>query len=124
MNRDLTRLCLEDETFDTDEVTDVEEFLKDLVVHVLVLVGADVVTGDIHLDSALAILQLYEASLAHDTAAHHTAGDDDLLLLPLLEVVLDVYRKGIGGKLSCRIRVDTHVAQLLQALASSNLLLA
>ena len=91
VNRDLTRLCLEDETFDADEVTDVEEFLKDLVVHVLVLVGADVVTGDIHLDSALAILQLHKAGLAHDTAAHHTSGDDDLLLLPLLEVIFDVY---------------------------------
>ena len=87
---DLAGLCLEDETAYADDVANVEQLLEDHVVKVLVVLGADVVTGDVDLYAALAVLQLHEARLAHDAAAHHASGDDDLCLLVFLERLLDV----------------------------------
>ena len=123
VNRDLAGLCLEHEAADADNVADVKQFLEDRGVHIFVLTRADVVTGDIDLDTAFAVLKLHEAGFAHDTAAHHTSGDDDLRLLSLLEVLLDVGAESCYGELSSGVGVDAHLAQLLQALAAANLLL-
>ena len=123
MNGDLASLCLEHEATDADDVTDVEQFLEDRVVQVLILIRADVVASDIYLNAAFAVLELHEAGFAHDTAAHHTAGDDHLRLLTILEVLLYVCAESCYGELGGRIGVDTHLAQLLQALATANFLL-
>ena len=123
VDRDLTGLCLENETTDADDITNVEQFLEDRVVHIFVLTRADVVASDIDLDTAFAVLKLHETGFAHDTAAHHTSGDDDLRLLSLLEVLLDVGAESCYGELCSGVGVDAHLAQLLQALAAANLLL-
>ena len=61
MNRDLTHLGTEHESLNSDKVTYVKEFLEHLVVHLLILlIGADVVTGDVDLDTACRVHQLYE----------------------------------------------------------------
>ena len=46
-------LCAEYETLYTDEVTDIEEFLENSIIKVLVLVWTNLVAGDINLDSSL-----------------------------------------------------------------------
>ena len=53
MNGNLASLCAEYETLYTDEVTDIEEFLENSIIKVLVLVWTNLVAGDINLDSSL-----------------------------------------------------------------------
>ena len=53
VNSDLTHLCAEHESLYPDKVTYVKEFLEHLVIHLLILlIGADVITGDINLNTA------------------------------------------------------------------------
>lgn len=111
VNGDFAGLCLENETTDADDITDVEQFLEGRVVHIFVLTRADVVAGDINLDTAFAVLKLHETGFAHDAAAHHTSGDDDLRLLSFLEVLLDVCAESCYGELSGGVGVDAHLAQ-------------
>ena len=124
MNRDLAGLCLEHKTCDTDEVADIHEALEHLVVQIFILVGANVVTGNVDLNAAFRVLQLHEACLAHHAAAHHAAGNAHGALFALSEICLYLIRKSIGGILCCWIRIDAHVAQFLQTLSSYNLLFA
>ena len=53
VNRNLASLCTEYETLYTDKVTDIEEFLENSIIKVLVLVWTNLVAGDINLDSSL-----------------------------------------------------------------------
>ena len=53
MNGDFSHLGTEDETLDTDEVTDIEKLLEHFIVEFLVLTRAQVITGDIHLYAPL-----------------------------------------------------------------------
>ena len=53
VNRNLASLCTENETLYADEVTDIEEFLENSIIKVLVLVWTNLVAGDINLDSSL-----------------------------------------------------------------------
>ena len=78
VDADLACLRTEHRTADADKVADVKKFLKDDVVQILVLVRADVVAGDIDLDTSLRVLQLDERGLAHHAAAHHSSGNTDL----------------------------------------------
>lgn len=123
MDRDFSCLCLEDKALDADDVTDVEQFLEHDVVQIFVFLGADVVAGDVHLDASLAVLRLNETGLAHDAAAHHATGDGHVELLVIVEIGLDVFRPVCYGVFCGRIGIDAHVAQLLQALATADLLL-
>ena len=124
MNRDLARLRLENIAFHTYEVADVEKLLEYLIIEVLVLARANIVAGDVNLNSALAVLELHEAGLAHHAAAHDAPCDGDIALLILLESGYDVLRIGIHRELGCGIRVNAHVAQLLKTLSAYNLLFA
>ena len=124
MNTDLARLCAENETTNTDEVTDIEQLLEHRIVQFLVLFGADVIAGDIHLDAPFRVLQLHKRCLAHDAAAHHSSCDAHLTRLVLvLERGDDVRTERIGGELGCGIGVDAHCPKLLQTLSSAYLLL-
>ena len=132
--RYLTGLCAEHESFNADEVTDVKQSLEGGVVDRLSTLllfccgislagGVDIVAGDIHLYSTFGILYFCEGCLTHHTATHHTAGDTYLAWLILItEVITDIYTKSVGGVCGSWVRIDTHVAQLLQTLASANLL--
>ena len=53
MYADFACLCSEYEAFNADEVADVEQSFEDLIIHVLVFAGADVVACDINLYSSL-----------------------------------------------------------------------
>ena len=56
MDTDLARLGTEYEALDADEVAYVKQFLEYGVVQFLVVTGAEVVAGDIHLDAAFGVL--------------------------------------------------------------------
>ena len=91
---DLAGLGLEDLTGDFEDVADVPRLLEGLVV-----VDAEVVTGDVDLDVALAVLDLGEGGLAHDAAGDHAAADGDFLVLECVVIVLDFHalRRLLGG---------------------------
>ena len=69
---DLARLGAEHPTFDAEDVADVPLF------EIGIAVLADVAAADVQLDPALAVVQVDEACLAHDPAAHHPPGQRDL----------------------------------------------
>ena len=124
MNRDFTCQGAKNESLDTDKITDVKQFLKDFIVQVFVVVRADVVTGNVYLNSAFAVLKFYKAGFTHHATAHHSSCDDYLAFFFLfLETVFNVGRESIGGILGSWIGVNAHRAQFLQALATANLLL-
>lgn len=56
------RLSLEDESFHSDEIADVEQTLEYVVVQSLVFVRTDVVAGDVYLYASFRVL--YSAKLA------------------------------------------------------------
>ena len=91
---DLAGLGLEDLTGDFEDVADVPRLFEGLVV-----VDAEVVTGDVDLDVALAVLDLGERRLAHDATGDHAAADGDFLVFEVFVVVLDLHalRRLIGG---------------------------
>ena len=123
MDGNLTHLRAEHETTDADEITDIQEFLEHHVVHILVLIRADVIAGNIYLYAALRVLKFYKRSFTHHAAAHHTAGNAYLSgLFVILKLVLDVCAESIGGVFSSGIWIDAHIAQLLETLASAHLL--
>ena len=123
MDGNLTHLCTENETTDADKVTYVQEFLEHYVVHILVLLRADVIACHIDLNTALGVLKFHKRSLTHDAAAHHTAGNAYLSrLFVILKLVFDIRAESVGGVFGSGIWVDAHIAQLLQTLASANLL--
>ena len=126
MHRYLTSLGPEHESLNADEIAYIKKFLEHLVVHLLVLIRTDVITGDIDLDTACRIHQFYERCLAHNASAHHTAGYaylsrlfgiiPETLLYPGCISVCRIHR--------CRIRVYAHGTQLLQTLSSELFLIA
>ena len=118
MDADLARLGAEDKTLHADEVADVEQFLEDHIIEILILIGTQIVASDIYLNTAFGVLDLCKGGLSHDTAAHHTSGDAHLTWFVFVtEIVTDVCREGIGGVFCGGIGVNAHVAQFLQALA-------
>ena len=126
VDRDLARLRAEHISLHAHEVADVQQALEHDIIHVLVLARADAVAHDIYLNTSLAVLQLKETGLAHNAAAHHSSGDADSTRLGriLVKLVLNIYRKGVGGICLCGIRVDAHFPQLRETLATVNLLFA
>ena len=52
VDTDFTHLGSEYESFYTDKVTKVQQTFEHSVVHFFVFIRADVITGDIHLDTA------------------------------------------------------------------------
>ena len=75
MNGQFTGLGDEDETFDPDDIADVEQFLEHLVVEGRFgIASAHFVTFDVDLDFAGMVLQFEERCAAHDPAAHDAAG--------------------------------------------------
>ena len=112
MDRDFTRLRAKDKALDADEVAQVQQFLEDHVVQVLVLVRAEIVAGDIDLYPALRVQQFCETGFSHDAAAHHAASHTHLpgLRSILLEMLFYLPRISVDGIFSCGIRVDTHLA--------------
>ena len=126
---DLAGLRLEDLTGDFEDVADVPCLLKGLVV-----VDAEVVTGDVDLDVALAVLDLSEGRLAHDAAGDHSSADGDFPVFEVFIVVLDLHalRRLSGGHDLERVvarflhgmeLIDTDLAQAVGILFRSRVLL-
>ncbi len=88
LNRDLTLLGAEYLAVDADEVANVH------LLKALVNVLAQCVTGDVQLETAIAVGQVCKGCLAHDALGHHTACQTDGLTLHLVKMLLD-----IGGEI-------------------------
>ena len=80
----LTHLRAENETFDTDKITDVQQFLKYHIVHLLLNSRRlltfrkrclNIITADIHLNTSFRVLQLDERCLTHDSFRHQSTCD-------------------------------------------------
>ena len=113
VNGDLAGLRLEDFTGDFEDVADVPCLLEGLVV-----VDAEVVSGDIDLDVALAVLDLSERRLAHDAAGDHTTADGDFFVFEVFIVVLDLHalrRLGGGHDLERVVARFLHGMELIDA---------
>ena len=125
MDRQLAGLGDEGETLDTDDVTDVQQFLEYGVVHRLVFARADLVTLDIDLDASALVLELHERSRTHDAARHDASGDADILEVPFLRLVaVEDLRGGRVDRIKrCRIRFDAQFPELVHGFPSLNLLL-
>ena len=140
MHADFARLGAEHVALHADEVADVEQALEHHVVHILVLVGTQLVARHVDLDAAAGVLHLGKRGLTHDAAAHHAAGDAHLrqllgcqgllalghvnLPLAVLDVLSDFGTKSIRRILCGRVGVDAHLAQFLKTLSANNLLFA
>ena len=122
---DLAHLGTEDFPFDTDEVSDVHELLHHAIVELLVLGRAELISGDVDLDTASRVLELEEGSLTHDTTAHDTASDTYLttrcIILEGIEDLTGIPRDDI---FVCWIRIDTEGTKLLKTTATEDLLFA
>ena len=136
--RYFARLRAEDEALYAHEVAYVEQSLERRVVYrsvcravavgLVCLCGSVyVVASNVDLYSALRVLQLCEGSLAHHAASHQSSGYAHFFHVgafldapcAVLDVVFYVGRESIGWVLGCRIGVDAHVAQFLQALSAA-----
>ena len=137
---DLTHLRAEYKTLDTDEVTDIQQFLEYHIVHLL-LYGCrrlafcnrrlDVITGNIHLNTTLRVLQLDERSLTHDTLAHQSSRNAHRrtrvpcgFFVLIDEISLNIRRKTCYYIFVSRVGIDTHLAHRLQALPTNQFLFA
>ena len=129
MNRDFTRLRAEHIALHTDEVTDVEQALEHHVIHIFIIVGAQLIARNINLDAAFRVLHLSKRGLTHHAATHHAAGNTHLRQLvgsqrlfalsyiddpcAILNILSDFCTKSIRRILCGRVRVDAHLAQFL-----------
>ena len=122
---DFARLCAEDEAFDADVVAQVEQLFEHRVVEVLILFGADVVAGDIHLYAARGVLQFHKTGLAHDASSHHASGDAHLTRLGVVrELGADVVGVGRHRIFGGGVGVDAGGAERFEAVAAADFLFA
>ena len=121
----LAHLRTENEAFYTDEIADIEQFLENDVVHLLLHGGRlltlgngclNIVTGDIDLNTALGVLNLDERGLAHDALGHQSSCNPHFFAVPLIKMRFDV--RGVPGYfiLGSRVGINPHVSHRLQAL--------
>ena len=140
MHTDLAHLGAENKTLNTNKIADVQQLLKDYVVHLLLHGGSylalwhrglHVVATDIYLYTTLRVLHLDERGLTHDTTRHQaTRNTHGLTCIPRLfafrliawnfirEVPFDIGRITCYFILSSRIGVDTHIAHFLQTFSA------
>ena len=125
VNRYFAGLGAEHKTRYAHKVADVEQFLEHHVIEVLVFVGTKLVAVNIHLNAALAVLNFHKRSLAHNAAAHHASGNAHLAWLGVVaEGFLHLGGVSVHLVFGCRIRVDAHIAQLVQTVTSDDFLFA
>ena len=140
MHTDLAHLGAENKTLNTNKITDVQQFLKDYIVHLLLHGGSylalwhrglHIVATDIYLYTTLRVLHLDERCLTHDTTRHQSTrnthgltGIPSLIAFRLIawnfirEVPFDISRITCYFILSCRIWVDAHIAHFLQTFSA------
>ena len=78
LHRRLADLRFEGFSFNADEVAAVEELFEDVVVHGLVVSGAQFVAVQVDLQRAFVVLQFREGGFAHDSSRHEAASEFDL----------------------------------------------
>ena len=123
MNRYLSHLSLEHIALNTDEVSNVKELLEDLIIQLFIFSRTYIITGNIYLYSSFTILNLCKRSLTHDATTHHSSCNRYFSLLILIELLFYISRVSVGWELCCWVWINAHLAQFLQALTTSNLLL-
>ena len=126
MDTGLTHLGDKDIACHADDVANVEQAFEDGVVEGLVLIGAYLVTLDVQLYAAVAVLQLHKRGGAHDAAAHDAACYADVLEegVVLREFLQYFCAFGVHLIEGCGVGVDTQVLQLCQRIAAYLFLLS
>ena len=115
MDAELAGLGVECESLDTDDVTYVQKFLEDSVVHGLVLARAQLIAFDIDLDPSGRILQLEEGGGTHDASRHHPSGNAYVLHVAFLRIIVFGYAFCGSAYRVLRgwVGVDTDLTQFL-----------
>jgi hypothetical protein len=101
--------------------------LEDLVVTVFVLSGTDFVAADVQLEATAGVLQFGKGGFAHDTPAHQTTGQGNLL--PGSRIFVAEIAQDLGGpvgplKGSGRVRLDPQPPKGFQGGTTQELLFA
>ena len=87
VNRYFTCLRAEHETTNPHKVADIEQTFEHGVIQFFIVVGTNIVSSDIHLNTPFGVLQLHKTGLSHYTARHHTSGDAHFTLLVVAKIV-------------------------------------
>ena len=125
VNGDFAHLCAEHKSLDADNVADVEQFLEENVVGVLVFSRTKVVAADVNLDTAFGVLQFHKRGFAHDAAAHDAAGNSHFAWLGVVfEVFLNLFCVSCNYIFLSGIRLYSHLSEFGETVASHNLLFA
>ena len=120
MYGNLTCLCAEHKSLDADNVADVEQFLEENVVGVLVFSRTKVVAADVNLDTAFGVLQFHKRGFAHDAAGNsHFAWFG-----VVFEVFLNLFCVSCNYIFLSGIRLYSHLSEFGETVASHNLLFA
>ena len=89
MNGNLTHLCSEYKTTDSDDITNIH------ALEIFVCILAKVITGNITLNVALEVLNVTEGGFTHHTLGHYTSCDGYLFTFPL--AVIFLYIRAVYG---------------------------
>ena len=119
MYGNLSCLGAEYETFDTNEITKVQQFLEEDIIQVFIVFRTYVIACDIYLYSSFGVLYFCKTSFAHDSLGHDTTCNAYHLSGSIvLEVFPKIYRKGICRIFFSRIGVNTHILDFFQIVSS------
>ncbi len=123
MHRDLSCLGTKNKSRNAHEVTNIGQLLEDGVVEILVLTGADIITGDIDLYPPFGIHQFNERCFTHDTATHDAPCNGyRTALIVIFEFVFYIRGPGIHVVQRRRIGFYAHFSQFVEALPAYDLL--
>ena len=126
MNRQLAGLCDKRKALNTNEIADVEQLFEYGVVECCILALAHIVAADIDLDSARVVLNLEERRATHNSAAHNTACNANVLIVILFGV--EILLNFSGGcryiEHLCGVGINAQRAQLCERVTSQLFLFA
>ena len=122
MNRDFAHLGFEHEAFYAYEIAYIEEFLENSIIKFFIVAGADVVTSNVHLYASPTVLNFSKRRLAHNPAAHQSAGNGNFTLLTFNKFTFYIYGICIDRKFCGRIGFYSEFTKLLQTLTAHNFL--
>ncbi len=117
-------------TGDADEVTKVEQLLKQGIVEGFVFARGNVITTNVYLDPAGAVLNTRKRSLAHNAASHQAAGNGDFLVigrhvfLVKLRLFVDFVGQVADGKSGGGKGLNAQFADLGQVISADEFLFA
>ena len=126
MYRLLARIGDEGKTLNADKVANVEQLLEYGVLECWIALWADVITADIYLNTTCMVLQLEERCATHNTAAHNTASNANVLIVIFFGVEILLNFSGCCRYIEhlCGVGIDAQCTQLCERVTSQLFLFA